>query len=293
MDSETLGSRFRGLFRNTTQALGFPKETAEDQSIHYRNDPEKIAFDSVVRNLTVSREDVASVLTVALSSKDTVKAATIVNAIVDTYINESIADKMKTTNVVGQVVQERVEELKRQAKDAESALLEYKMANHLVGTAKATLSGEQIATLQTHLTNARVAMAEAKARMEWNASDPDASALFAPDNGLISKLRSDLLDLSVRANDIESRVGKDHLADQVPQPYGGVREGLPVSRSASRDRSTKTTSFCTRSIANFLPISRVMGEEGANSDVQARVRELESAADSFRTSTIGWQRPAR
>ena len=38
------------------------------------------------------------------------------------------------------------------------------------------------------------------------------AALFTPDNELISKLRTELLDLSVRANDIERRVGKDHLA---------------------------------------------------------------------------------
>ena len=133
-DSETLGSRVRGLFRNTAQALGFPEEPAEDQSIDHRNDPEKIAFDSVVRNLTVSREDVASVITIAFSSKDPVKAATIVNAIVDTYMDASIAGKVKSTNVAGKVVQERVEELKRQAKDAERALLEYKTANNLVGT---------------------------------------------------------------------------------------------------------------------------------------------------------------
>ena len=56
---ESLSSRIRGLFRNTAQALGFQKEQAESQ----RNDPEKIAFDNVARDLTVSREDVPSVIT--------------------------------------------------------------------------------------------------------------------------------------------------------------------------------------------------------------------------------------
>src|SRR5215472_18477466 len=55
-------------------------------------------------------------------------------------------------------------------------------------------------------------MAEAKARMERLAAAPDASALFAPDDGLITKLRGELLDLSVRANEIEKLVGKNHLA---------------------------------------------------------------------------------
>src|SRR5215470_757635 len=43
-DSETLGSRVRGVFHNTAQALGFAKEPTEDRSI----DPEKIAVDGLV-----------------------------------------------------------------------------------------------------------------------------------------------------------------------------------------------------------------------------------------------------
>jgi polysaccharide biosynthesis transport protein len=283
-DSDTLASRVRDLFRNIAQALGFPNEPAEDQSIHHRSDPESIAFDNLVRGLTVSREDVASVLSIAFSSKDPVKAATIVNAVVDTYMKDSIADKMKSTNVAGKVVQERVEELKQQAKDAERALLEYKMANNLVGTAKTTLSGEQLAALQTHLTNARVAMAEARARMERIASDPDASALLAPDNALITKLRGEMLDLSVRANDIESRVGKDHLAavkarsriEEVREAI--VNEQKRITASFANDYELARSQYEELSAT----ISRVVGEEGANGEVQARMRDLEGAADTLR-----------
>src|SRR6266404_1826419 len=106
-DSQTLGSRVRGLLRDGAQALGY-SEPVENQS----NDPEKIALGNLVRDLTVSREDVASVISVAFSSNDPAKAAAIVNAIVDNYVNDTIAGKMKSTNVAGKVVQERVEELK-------------------------------------------------------------------------------------------------------------------------------------------------------------------------------------
>src|ERR1700760_833427 len=44
-DSETLGSRVRGLFLTTAKALGFPKEPSKDGAIEHHNDPEKIAFD--------------------------------------------------------------------------------------------------------------------------------------------------------------------------------------------------------------------------------------------------------
>jgi succinoglycan biosynthesis transport protein ExoP len=281
MDSETLGSRVRGLFRTAAQALGAPAKPAEGQSV----DPEKIAFDGLVRNLTVSREDVASVINIAFSFKDPVKAATIVNAIVDTYMDDNIAGKVASTKVAGKVVQERVEELKRQAKDAERALLEYKMANNIVGTANTALSAEQLAALQTHLTNARVAMAEARARMERIAKDPDASALFAPDNELITRLRSELLDLSVRANDIEGRVGKGHLAAvKVRNRMEEVREGIAAEQKRVAGSFGKNYELARAQYDELsAAMSRAMGEEGANSDVKARMRELESAAETLRT----------
>jgi succinoglycan biosynthesis transport protein ExoP len=279
-DSQTLGSRVRGLLRNVAEAFGYPKPV-ESQS----DDPEKIALGKLVRDLTVSREDVASVISVAFSSNDPAKAAAIVNAIVDNYVNDTIAGKMKSTNVAGKVVQERVEELKQQAKDAERAVLEYKMANNLVGTGTTTLSGEQLATLQTHMTNARVAMAEAKARMERIARDPDASALFAPDNELISRLRSELLDLSVRAKDIEGRVGKDHLAVvKVRKRMEEVREAIATEQKRVAGSFSKNYELARAQYDELAAaMSRTMGEEGANSDAKARMRELESAAETLRS----------
>jgi succinoglycan biosynthesis transport protein ExoP len=285
-NSETLGSRVRGLFRNTAQALGFAKEPTEDRSI----DPEKIAVDRLVRNLTVGREDVASVITVAFSWKDPVKAAAIVNAIVDTYIDASISNKVKSTNVAGKVVQERVEELKQQAKDAERAVLEYKMANNLIGSARGhggltTLTGEQLAALQTNLTNARVAMAESRARTEAIAKDPSASAFFAPDNEMIGKLRSDLLDLSVRANDIERRVGKDHQAVvKVRIRMEELREAIAAEQKRITGSFGKDYELARARYDELAAtISRVVNEEGANGDVQARMRDLESAAETLRS----------
>ena len=279
--SPTLGSRVRGLVHDIAESLGYSKEQTEIQPA----DPEKIALGGILRNLSVSREDVASVLTVAYSSSDPAKAAAIVNAIVDTYVNDTIAGKMKSTSVAGKVVQERVEELKQQAKDAERAVLEYKLANNLVGTGGSTLSGEQLATLQNHMTNARVAMAEARARMERIARDPEASALFAPDNELISRLRSELLDLSARAKDIEGRVGKDHLAAvKVRNRMQEVRESISTEQKRIAGSFGKNYELARAQYDELsAAMSRAMGEEGANSDTKARLRELESAAETLRS----------
>ena len=283
-NSKTLGSSARGLFRNILQALGFQEAQADDQSIHHRNDREKIAFDNITRNLTVSREDVASVITIAFSWKDPVKAATIVNSVVDTYINDSLAEKVKSTVVARNVMQERVEELKQQVKDADRAVLEYKAANNLVGSDQMTLSHGQLNVLQTQLTRTQLAMAEAKANMERVASDPDASAVLSPDNELIKKLRGELQDLTARANDIEKLVGKYHLAavklrgrmEEMRQAIAGEQRRL--AGSFDRDYELERARYNEVSAT----ISQVVSSEGVNSVSQARLRELERAADTLR-----------
>jgi succinoglycan biosynthesis transport protein ExoP len=280
--AEGLGTRIRGLFRSAAHAVGLQEE--KPQEIPSEETLEKRAVDGVLRNLSATREDVASVISVAFSSKDPVKASTIANAIVDTYLDAGVAGKVKSTKMAGKVVQERVDELKRLAGDAERALLDYKIANNLAGNSRNSPAAEQLATLQSHLTSARVAMAEAKARMERVASAGSENS-FVVDDGLITRLRSQLSDLSVRANDFENRVGKDHVATvKVRNQMKELREAIAneqqrISGSFSKDYELARARYDEISAA----MTRLMGEEGASSDTQAKIRELESAADTLRS----------
>lgn len=275
-----LGSRIRGLFRTAAEAVGLQEETRKEPT---QDSLEKAAVDGVMRNLTVTREDVASVINIAVTSKDPAKASAIANAVVDTYLEAGIAGKARSTRIAGKVVQERVEELKRQAGDAERVLVEYKIANNLTGN-RGGAAGEASHTLQAALTSARVAMAEARARMERVAS-AGAENSFVTDDGLITRLRSQLSDLSVRANDFESRVGKDHVATvKVRNQMKELRESIAneqqrISGTFSKDYELARARYDELSAT----MTRLMSEEGANSDTQAKIRELESAADTLRT----------
>jgi polysaccharide biosynthesis transport protein len=274
--TENLGSRIRGLFRAAAKAIGLPGEASQEAP--NQEILERAAVYEVLRNLAVTREDVASVINVAYSSKDPLKASTIANAIVDTYLDAGIAGKVKSTQIASKVVQERVEELKRQAGDAERALVEYKIANNLTGNA----AGGWSHALQHALNDARVAMAEARARMERAASGENS---FVTDDGLIARLRSQLSDLSVRANDFESRVGKDHIATvKVRNQMKELREAIAneqqrISGSFTKDYELARARYDELSATQ----TRMMGEEGANSDGEAKIRELTSAAELFRT----------
>jgi succinoglycan biosynthesis transport protein ExoP len=271
LGTDSLGSRIRGLVLTAAHAIGLEvrQEVLSQQTL------ENVALDGVLRNLSVTREDVPSVINVAFSSKDPAKASMIVNAIVDTYREAGIAGKVKSTKIANKVVQERVDELKRQVADAERALLEYKNAS--IGNSR---SGALAGELQAQLTSARIAMAEAKARMERSASvGTDNTSI--PDNDLITRLRGQLLDLSMRAKDIESSVGKNHpAAIKVRNQMADLREAIVneqrrISGSFGQDYELARARYDELSAA-------MTGEEGS-SDTQARIRELESTADTLRS----------
>jgi succinoglycan biosynthesis transport protein ExoP len=279
---EGFGFRVRNFFRSAAHAFGLPEQKPRESPSE--EDLEKRAVNGLLRNLSATREDVASVISVAFFSKDPVKASTIANAIVDTYLDAGIASKLKSTKMAGRVVQERVDELQKLAGDAERALADYKIANNLTGNSRNSPAAEQLATLQSHLTSARVAMAEAKARMERVAS-AGAENSFVTDDGLIARLRSQISDLSVRANDFENRVGKDHVATvKVRNQIKELREAIAneqqrISGTFSKDYELARARYDEISEA----MTRLMSEEGASSDTQAKIRELESAADTLRS----------
>src|SRR5215475_1905813 len=101
--------------------------------------------------------------------------------------------------------------------------------------------------------------------MERIHKDPDASALLAPDNELITKLRSELLDLSLRAKDIEGRVGKDHLAAvKVRNRMQEVRDAIAAEQKRSAGSFGKNYELARAQYEELsAAMTRAMGEEGA------------------------------
>jgi succinoglycan biosynthesis transport protein ExoP len=275
----SLSSRIRGLLLKTAHAIGLRDEAREEAPSQQAL--EKAALNGLLRNLSVYRGDVASIINVEYTSKDPLKAATIANAIVDTYLDAGVAGKVKLTQMATKVMRDRVDELKQQAADAERALLEFRIAANSRGRA----IGEQLLTLQSHLTAARVAMAESSARMTGRDPNGGGNNAFVADDGLITRLRSQLADLSVRANDFENRVGKDHNATvKVRKQMDELREAIANEQQRKSGSFRKDYDLARARYDEIsATMTRLMGEEGNNSDTEAKIRELESAAGTLRS----------
>jgi polysaccharide biosynthesis transport protein len=264
---------------------------------------ERIAVEAVNKRLSVSREDVANVISITFESEDPNKAAAIANAIADAYISTTLDNKLKSSKIVTQWLQDRLNELKSQVVEADRTLQDYKIANNLLTTDRGPLNAEQLANLNTQLANARVAVADAKARLDriqqlgpnaiTNVATIDADNNPAPstlNNADIATLRTRYRELAAKAAEIEALVGPNHLAviklhNQMAELRAEIREEEKrVADSYVGDFQIATAR--EREIA--ATVAQSVGQLGTNSQAQATVRELESSADALRNLYNGF-----
>jgi polysaccharide biosynthesis transport protein len=276
--SDGIGSRIRKLISAMKSTAGLGAAATIDKP-----DPERVAFDSAMRRLFVSREDVPNVINISFESRDPQKAAKIANVIADAYLSSTVAGKISSTRIVSKLMQSRLAELKLQAADAERVLTEYKLSERLTGAGAKTRSSEELTVLAGHLAQARVTLAEAKARLNPKSKDGRVADSTAPlENDLLSSLRRQYLDVEQRATDIERRVGKGHGA------VAAMRRRLADMRVAIANeemRVSKTSFELASSRYDQLnaTMAQVLVEETATSPALAKLRELESAAETLRS----------
>jgi polysaccharide biosynthesis transport protein len=255
---------------------------------HVGGDPDALLEETAVENffkrLSVYREDVANVISVTFASEDPNKAANIANAIADTYIETTLETKLKSTKMVSQWLQDRLTELKVQAMDADRALQNYKIANNLVNTGKGLLSSEQLSNLNTQLTSARVALTEAKARLDSVRQGGEGITGAAANEALV-KLRSEYRDTAAKASELELSVGPAHIAViRIQKKMDDLRRAIRDEEQRIADSYANEYQVAkTRESELSATMAKLVGEAGTNSQAQVKMRELESSADTLRS----------
>ena len=278
--------------------IGWDDDT---QTIDPKAAQEQKALETFFQRLNVYREDVPNVINVTFSSKDPNKAAAIANAISDAYIESTLENKLKSTKMVAEWLQGRMTDLKGQATAADRALQDYNIGNNLVNTNKGLLSSEQLSELNAQLANARIAVAQAKARLDGidrpsstpspgNTRRPDSvnnstKATVALNNSDIVKLRSELRDTTAKAAELEADLGRNHavvvkLRKKTDELRASIRdqEQLIADTYANEYEMAKA-----RESELAATVAKLVGQAGASSQAQVTMRELESSADTLRS----------
>ena len=192
----------------------------------------RTALTALKSRLEVRRDALSYIIEVRFHSHDAEKATRIANAIVDAYIVDQLDAKYQSTLRASNWLEDRIRDLRDKASAAEQAVVDYQrdhnivvvdnsLANHNVADpAGKTASEQRVGELNSQLLVARERVAEARAKLDRiqavltsdSAGAIDTTVADALSNDVVSKLRSQYLDLSSKEHDWAARYGNDHLA---------------------------------------------------------------------------------
>lgn len=184
---------------------------------------ERKALAAFLQKRSIARVGRTYVLDIGFSSLSAGRAARIANAIADAYIVDQLEAKYQATKRAGTWLQERIKELRRQASDADRAVLDYKEKNSIVDVGRTPsgdprlLAEQQLEDLNTQVGAARAAAEEAKARLaridEIMKKDlPDATVTDTLHSEVVTRLRNSYLDIAAKEAIWSARYGASHLA---------------------------------------------------------------------------------
>ncbi|MBR1249101.1 polysaccharide biosynthesis tyrosine autokinase [Bradyrhizobium sp. AUGA SZCCT0169] len=250
---------------------------------------ERAAVEAVQKNLKVERVLTTYVLSLNYRSKNADKAARIANAIADAYIVGALEAKYQSTKRAGAWLQQRSAELREQATASDRAVQTFKTENNIVGTSRGLMTEQQLSDVNTQLIQARAATAEAKARLDRidAISDKDLAQPTVTDalnNSVITRLRAQYLDLAGQYADWSARYGKTHQASiNLNNRMEELRKAIAdeVRRIADAYRSDYAIAK-SREASLEENMKGLVAQAGNTGQAQVRLRDLESAADTYR-----------
>lgn len=182
------------------------------------------AMQIFLNRLSIKRIGLTYIIQISFQSFDADRAAQVVNAVADAYIGDQLDAKYQATRRASVWLQDRIKELRDQVSESERAVVNFKTKNNIVstgGTDKPLLGQQQVAELSSQLVIARAHTADARARLDrinsvLKANSPNASfgatVTDTLKSDVVSKLRSQYLELAARESDWSARYGRNHLA---------------------------------------------------------------------------------
>lgn len=242
------------------------------------------------KQLDVRRRGMTYVIEISFRSLDPERAAQIANAVADAYIVDQLDSKYQATRRASVWLQDRIQELRSQASNAERAVLDYKKANNIVTSSGKLLDEQQLGELNTQLVQVKSQVADAKAKLDRieavvKAGAPDATVADTLNNQVITKLRSQYLELANREADWSSRYGYNHLAavnlrNQMREIQSSMMDEL--KRLAESYKSDYAIALQRQSEIERAVNDSVSQSQSTN-QAQVTLRELQSSAQTYRS----------
>src|SRR5262245_19307622 len=221
LDSPEFTGNEGGLFTSISDLFSglFPEQRPSQDALM------RTAIGKLAGNLSIKRVGLSYVIEISYQALSPDQAARVANAVADGYINDSLESKYQASRRAAVWLQDRLKELRAQASSAERAVVDFKAKNNIVDAGGRLLTEQQLAEINSSLTQARAQRAEAQAKLEritaiLNADDNDSKVILndlatvtdTMNNPVITKLRQTYLDYAARQADWSNRYGPTHLA---------------------------------------------------------------------------------
>ena len=245
--------------------------------------------DKVASGLSVRRSGLTYLINVSYTASDPQAAAKLANGFVKAYFSTQLDDKSTATSDANEFLDGRLQQLRAQVEQADTELQKYKIANNLMSSQGATLTEQEISTLDQQLALTKAQQAEAEARLQTakrqlasgSTGEDVGEALSSP---VIQQLRQQRAAVSQRVADLQGRYGDKHpemlkatreLSDidsQIQSEVQRIISNLEAQAQVARQR--------TGSILGSVSQSR--GKLAGNNRAMVKLNELQRNADASR-----------
>lgn len=239
--------------------------------------------------LTVKRVGVTYVFDISFLSPDPAEAAAIANGIAAAYVDDLLAAKYAARQRASGWMQERLNALAQQATKSELAVAEFKRVHAIVSTGGRLIDEQQVGEMQSQLTLARAAKNNAKAKLDrieeiLGKRKLDLSVADALSNQVIINLRDSYVDLSKRAADLESRLGRNHeapmrLRADMEQVSNSIFEEL---RRIGEGYKSDYQIASEHEAAIQKDLASAVAQSASTNEAQVELAQLESEAQASR-----------
>jgi polysaccharide biosynthesis transport protein len=248
------------------------------------------AFES---RLKINRVGVSWVIEISFSSANPERAAQIANAVANVYIVDQLEAKYRANRTAENWLQDRLEPLGEQASTSQRAIEEFKEQNKIITADGKPLDQQKVVDLNSRLVAARAQSADALARRNELESIIRANPSYATFDAAVSEivntpiittLRQQYLELTMREAEYSSRFGRDHLAvvnlrNRMQELRASMLDELKRFVETSRNDyeiSRQRQEEIEKQFADAVAQSRATGQ------AQVALRRLESDAAGYR-----------
>ncbi|WP_407147338.1 polysaccharide biosynthesis tyrosine autokinase [Bradyrhizobium sp. ORS 86] len=293
LDSPEFTGEEAGLLSSVSNLFSwmFPEQRPSEAALM------RIAIGKVLGNLSIKRVGLSYVIEISYQSRSPDEAARIANAVAEGYINDSLESKYQASRRAAVWLQDRLKELRTEASTAERAVVDFKAKNNIVDAGGRLLTEQQLAEINSSLTQARAQRAEAQAKLEritaiLNADDSDSKVILndlatvtdTMNNPVITKLRQTYLDYAAREADWSNRYGPTHLA------VVNLRNQMREIRHSITDELRRTAEVYKSDLAiakareesSQKSLNDTIALSNGTNQAQIALRDLESNAQSAR-----------